>query len=220
MISLLLMLADYGISLGSLVAYGVLYERKKKRLGYVNLKKNIMFNTFFSCTREAFQYWFTTICPIVNLAWLAIILTFKKRSDEDLSREYNDGDVVSIDAARSMLELNEEGNNELALKVLKVRKAQMQYEIYLSKKKHEYDEIMKQIESTYHDLSLPEKVVAVRKLQSKSNMVNRVTPFSEYGTDEKIAMLLAELEIAYKEKAEIEGTDLDKEVKLLLDNKD
>lgn len=220
MISLLLMLADYGISLGSLVAYGVLYERKKKRLGYVNLKKNIMFNTFFSCTREAFQYWFTTICPIVNLAWLAIILTFKKRSDEDLSREYNDGDVVSIDAARSMLELNEEGNNELALKVLKVRKAQMQYEIYLSKKKHEYDEIMKQIESTYHDLSLPEKVVAVRKLQSKSNMVNRVTPFSEYGPDEKIAMLLAELEIAYKEKAEIEGTDLDKEVKLLLDNKD
>lgn len=211
-----------GFSLGNITIYDILYERRKRRLGFVNKRKSMIFNLFFETLNPNDKYytWFITLCPGFNLVWFWQLLTFKKTVDGNMDKEFNDGDIVRIETARNMLGLTEEGNEKLALKILKVRKAQMKYDIYLSKKKHEYDEIVKEIENTYRDLTLPEKVVAVRNLQRKSNMVNRVIPFSEYGPDEKIAMLLAELEIAYKEKAKLEGTDLDKEVKLLLDSKD
>ncbi len=162
-------------------------------------------------------FWLLTICPIANLIFTIPLFCFKKCSDDDLSAEYNSGEITTVDKARKQLETSDK---KLALRVLKVRKIQMKYEASQAKKRSERDGIIEEIESTYRDITLPEKVVAVRSLKNKSNMANRVIPFSEYGIDERIALLLAELEIAYQEKAEIEGTDLEKEVALLLENKE
>ncbi len=209
--------ALFGTSLCGMGLYSFLYERKKKKLGYVNKKRIMLVNKFLSMTKEDTGPFFITLIPVVNLGWWLPVLTFKKTSEDDLSDEIEENSVTTVEWAKVLLDTSDVKDNKLALRVLKVRKAQMKNEISLSKKRQEYDEVRAQIESTYRDLSLPEKVVAVRKLQSKSDSVNRAIPFSEYTPDEKIAMLLAELELAYKEKAALEGTDVEEEVKLLLD---
>ena len=206
-----------GTSLCGMGLYNILYERKKRKLGYVNKKRSMLVNSLLSMTKEDTVPLLMTLVPVVNLAWWGSVLTFKKTSEADMSDEIEKNDITTVEWAKHLLDMSDEKDNKMALRVLKVRKAQIKNERYLSKKKREYDGIREQIESTYRDLALPEKVVAVRKLQNKSNAIDRVTPFSDYTPDEKIALLLAELEHAYQEKARLEGTDVEEEVKLLLD---
>lgn len=220
MLGALLVLASYGVSLSSIGLYSLLYERKKKKLGYVNRDRCFSYKKFFTNSRDCLENWLLFIFPFVNLYYLIPILRFNWVSKSDIEHEYNDGYIMPVEKAKKILDTGYHNDDKLAFKVLRVRKAQMKYQEYLDRKKRKYDETLSEIDATYRDLTLPEKVVAVRKLQSKNNMVNRVIPFSEYGPDERIALLLAELELAYKEKAKLEGTDLDKEVALLLENRE
>ncbi len=219
MIGIFIIVGSYVISLSSIATYFTLYERKKKKLGFVNVGKSSAFNMYFNnlSIKSALIFWLLTICLIANLIFAIPLFCFKKCSDDDLSAEYNSGEITTVDKARKQLETSDK---KLALRVLKVRKIQMKYEASQAKKRSERDGIIEEIESTYRDITLPEKVVAVRSLKNKSGMANRVIPFSEYGIDKKIALLLSELEIAYQEKAKIEGTDLEKEAALLLENKE
>ncbi len=210
-------ISSYVLSLGSLGAYNILYERKKRRLGYVNLKNSLMFNNFFREGKWSVLFWAVTMIPFVNLVWLGPLVSFEKSSDNDITKEsVTSDDIKPIELVKNLLDLSEEKDEKLALRVLKTRKAQMKYEEYLSKKKRKYEEVRAEIEGTYRDPALPEKVVAVRRLQDKSSAICQVRTFREYTPDEKIALLLAELEEAYQEKARLEGTDVEEEIKLLL----
>ena len=208
--------ALFGTSICGMGLYSFLYERKKKKLGYVNKKRSMLVNNLLSMTKEDSGPFLLTLVPVVNLLWWGSLLTFKKTSDDDLDEEINKENVMTVEWAKVLLDTSDVKDNKLALRVLKTRKAQMKYEEYLSKKKRKYDEVRAEIEGTYRDPALPEKVVAVRRLQDKSSAICQVRTFREYTPDEKIALLLAELEEAYQEKARIEGTDVEEEIKLLL----
>lgn len=104
------------------------------------------------------------------------------------------------------------------MKVVRARKANNKYKKVLAKKKLEYDALKGDLLEEKQVLTIPEKVVNVRKLQDKNMGCNRIKPFSAYDYDEKISLLLEELELAYEEKALAEGIEIDKEVKLLLED--
>lgn len=207
------------VALGSQLVYNALYERKKRKLGYVNLEGPALKTEVLM---HPMAFILSTFVPFLNLYWLYTILRFKKVSKDDLDVEIKEHIIEEVDKVEQRISTYSEANHNLALKVLKVRKAQVKYKKRLAKKEENHAQLLMDIESTHRDLSLPEKVVRIRRIQEKSDMVNRIKPFSEYSIDEKIAMYLSELEIAYREKAQEEGIDyeqLDEEIALLLDGK-
>ena len=213
---LLIYFGSVGLAFGSQLTYNALFERKKRKLGYVNRYGSILKR--FVCSNWV-GYLFVTICPIINFYWPGILIRYKSVSARDLDVEIKDSCIEPVEWAENYINQYSEDNHKLALRVLRVRKAQKRYKKKLAKKEGRHAQLLAKIESVNRDLSLPEKVIGVRRLQERSSMANRVKPYSEYTSDERIAMLLSELEIAYKEKAKEEGTDLEKEVALILDGK-
>lgn len=215
---LILYLSSIGLSLTGVTTYSILCERAKKRWGYVNLEHSFFYNCFLKDYKRVLLFAFVTLFPVINFYSLFPFIKIKKNIDKEVTDQYDDGEIITIEKALDSLGDYSEDNNKMMMKVVRARKANNKYKKVLAKKKLEYDALKGALLEEKQVLTIPERVVNVRKLQDKNMGCNRIKPFSAYDYDEKISLLLEELELAYEEKALAEGIEIDKEVKLLLED--
>lgn len=208
-----------GVSLTSFLSYYAIFERKKRKLGFINQYWPSIFGWFDSFKHFA-SFFLITFCPFFQLAPIGALIRCKERMADDLEEELASHDLWTIEQAQRELTGYTKYNTKLAKTILKTRKAHDKYLKDMAKKEQGYDALKAVALEEKQVLTLPQKVVAVRKLQEENAASNAIKPFSEYTYDEKINLLLAELELALEEKAEAEGVDIDKEVKLLLESKE
>lgn len=218
-ILLYMYLSVTGLSLSSFFGYYALYERKKRKLGYINRYWPSVFDWFDSFKHFA-NFFIITFFPFFQLAPIGVLIRCKERMNDDLSGELDSHELWTIEEAQRELTGYSKYNKKLAKTILKTRKANNRYLMKIAKKEQKYDALKAVALEEKQVISLPQKVISVRRIHEKTAASNQVKPFSEYSYDEKINLLLAELEIAFQEKAEAEGIDIDKEVKLLLESKE
>lgn len=215
---LILYLSSIGLSLTGVTTYSILCEINKKKLGYVNLEHSFFYICFLKDYKRVLLFVFVTLFPVINFYSLLPFINLKKKIDKEITGQYADGEIITIEKALDSLGDYSEDNDKMMMKVVRARKANNKYKKVLAKREREYEALKEILKEEKQVLTIPEKVVNVRKLQNENMGCNRIKPFSAYNYDEKISLLLEELELAYEEKAMAEGIELDKEVKLLLED--